>query len=97
MSKTILWQYNDFIKSRKEKLVNMLISEIIFLRTKIKKAQNDNEIKELKIALDKLEYLLKKLKETGFNLPEADFDKVIMLIYRIFKNVAEKLENMIQY
>ncbi len=96
MNKTILWQYNDFIKSRKEKLVNMLISEIIFLKTKISKAQNDNEVKELKIALNRLEYLLRKLKETGSNLPETYFDKIIILIYGIFKNIAEKLENDIK-
>jgi hypothetical protein len=96
MNKTILWQYNDFIKSRKEKLVNMLISEIIFLKTKISKAQNDNEVKELKIALNRLEYLLRKLKETGSNLHETYFDKIIILIYGIFKNIAEKLENDIK-
>ncbi|MFW9829805.1 MAG: hypothetical protein ACFFEY_19715 [Candidatus Thorarchaeota archaeon] len=96
MSKTILWQYNDFNKSRKEKLVNMLISEIIFLKTKIINAQNYTEIKELEIALNKLEYLLKKLKETGSNLPETYFDKIIMLIHGIFKNIAEKLEANIQ-
>ena len=96
MSKTILWQYNDFIKSRKEKLVNMLISEIIFLKTKINKAQNDNEIKELKIALNKLEYLLNKLKEIGSNLLESDFDKIIMLIYGIFKDIAISLEDKVK-
>ena len=96
MSKTIVWQYNDFIKSRKEKLVNMLISEIIFLKTKINKAQNDNEIKELKIALNKLEYLLNKLKEIGSNLLESDFDKIIMLIYGIFKDIAISLEDKVK-
>ncbi len=92
MSKAIFWQYNGFIQSRKEKLVNMLISEIIFLKTNIKKAGNRIEIKELKIALDKLEYLLNKLKKFSSDIPETDFDKIIMLIYGIFKNIAEKLE-----
>jgi hypothetical protein len=93
MSKVLSWQYHDFIDSRKEKLVNMLISEIIFLKTNIRKRKNIDQIEELKIALDRLEYLLNKLKKDGSEVPETDFDKIIMLIYRIFRDIADKLEN----
>lgn len=92
MSKAIYWQYNEFIQSRKEKLVKMLISEIIFLKTNIQKVRNQTEIQELKIALDKLEFLLTKLEKVSSDIPETDFDKIIMLIYGIFKVIAEKLE-----
>lgn len=92
MSKAIIWQYNEFIQSRKEKLVNMLISEIIFLKTRFKRAKNRDEISYLRNALDKLDYLLNKLKENSSEMPEEDFDKILMLIYRIFKEIANKLE-----
>ena len=92
MSKTILWQYNKFVQSRKEKLVSMLISEIIFLKTRFKRAKNRDEISYLRTALDKLDYLLNKLKENSSEMPEEDFDKILMLIYHIFKNIANKLE-----
>ena len=92
MSKTILWEYNGFIQSRKEKLVNMLISEIIFLKTRVKRAKKRDEISYLRNALDKLDYLLNKLKENSSEMPEEDFDKILMLIYHIFKNIANKLE-----
>ncbi|MCK4381510.1 MAG: hypothetical protein KAW51_10260 [Candidatus Lokiarchaeota archaeon] len=92
MSKTILWQYNKFVQSRKEKLVSMLISEIIFLKTRFKRAKNRNEILYLKNALDKLDYLLNKLKDNSSEMPEEDFDKILMMIYHIFKNIANKLE-----
>lgn len=92
MSKTLLWQYNEFVQSRKEKIVNMLISEIIFLKARVKKANNKDEISYLKNALDKLDYLLNKLKNNSSDIPEGDFDKVIMLIYRIFKEIAYNLE-----
>ena len=92
MSKVAIWQYTDFIQSRKEKLTNMLISEIIFLKAKLKKPQNAGKINHLKYGLDKLEYLLNKLKIYGSDIPEKDFDKIIMLIYQIFKEIASNLE-----
>jgi hypothetical protein len=91
MSKTMIWQYQDFIKSRKEKLVNMLFSEIIFLKKKIKGTQKEQQMKQLDIALNRLEFLLNKLKFYGSDIPEKDFDKIIKLIYGIFKDITERL------
>jgi flagellin-specific chaperone FliS len=92
MSKVILWQYNEFVQSRKEKLVNMLISEIIFLKTRAKRAINKDEISYLNTALDKLDYLLNKLKDNSSDMPEEDFDKIIIIVYNIFKEITNKLE-----
>jgi len=97
MSKAIFWQYNQLVESRKEKLANMLISEIIFLKTRVKRANNKDEISYLKNALDKLDYLLNKLKNNSSDMPEGDFDKIIMLIYQIFKDVADNLEENIKF
>ena len=96
MSKAIIWQYNEFIQSRKEKLVNMLLSEIIFLKTRFNKAKNKNEIYYLKKALDKLDYLLNNLKKNSAEIQEEDFDKILMLIYRTFKDIADNLEGEIR-
>ena len=74
----------------------MLISEIIFLKTRFKRAKNKDEMYYLKNALDKLEFLLNKLKKYSFEMPEEDFDKIIMLIYRIFKEIADNLEQDIR-
>jgi len=37
MSKVIKWQYPDLFEPRREKLVNLLLSEIIFLKSHLKK------------------------------------------------------------
>lgn len=95
MSKAIFWQFNEFLQSRKEKLVNMLISEIIFLKTRVKRAKNNNEMNYLQKALDKLDYLLNKLIKYSYNMPEEDFDKIIMIIYKIFKEITDNLEGEI--
>jgi len=92
MSKAVFWQYNSFIKSRKEKLTKMLISEIIFLKAKLRKNKDVGEINHLKYGLDKLDYLLNKLKKYGSDIPEKDFDKILMFIYQIFKDIALNLE-----
>ncbi|MFX1600056.1 MAG: hypothetical protein ACFFB6_05615 [Promethearchaeota archaeon] len=96
MSKAIMWQYNEFIHSRKEKLVNILISEIIFLKIHYDRAKNKNEIYYLKNALDKLNYLVNKLKKNSSDLSENDFDKVLLVIYRIFKDISDNLEREIR-
>ena len=70
----------------------MLISEIIFLKTRVKSAKNRDESSYLKKALDKLDYILNKLRDNSSEMPEKDFDKIIMLIYHIFKDIAENLE-----
>jgi hypothetical protein len=95
MSKALFWQYNDFIQSRKEKLVNMLISEIIFLKARFERTNNKEEVNFLKNALDKLEYLSNKLKKYSIDMSEEDFDKIIMLIYHIFKEIADNIERKI--
>ena len=96
MSKAIIWQYNEFIQSRKEKLVKMLISEIIFLKTRFNKTNNKAQMNHLEKALDKLDYLLNQLKNNSSDMPEGDFDKIIMIIYKIFKEIADNLEGGIR-
>lgn len=96
MSKAKFWQSTEFIQSRKEKLVNMLISEIIFLKTRINKTINEDQMKPLAKALDKLDYLLNMLKLDSSDMPEEDFDKIVMIIYKIFKDIVENLEGEIR-
>ncbi|MFW9988017.1 MAG: hypothetical protein ACFFC3_05120 [Candidatus Odinarchaeota archaeon] len=92
MSKSILWSDNKFFQPRKEILVNMLLSEIIFLKTRFERTRNKKEISYLKNGLDKLEFLLNNLKKNNSNMPKEDFDKIIMLIYHIFREITIKLE-----
>ncbi|MFX1378301.1 MAG: hypothetical protein ACFFA4_04340 [Promethearchaeota archaeon] len=96
MSKATIWQYKEFVQSRKEKIVNMLISEIIFLKSRFKRAQNKDELQSLKKALEKLDYLLNTLKSKSSIISEEDFDKIVMLIYQIFKDIADNLEQTIK-
>ncbi len=91
MSKVIKWQYSDFFEPRREKLVNILLSEIIFLKSHIKKSNISNKNQCLEIALDKLEYLLDTLKKSDIDLSDKDFDKVIMIIYHVFEEITNKL------
>ena len=89
MSRVINWQYDDLFRSRKEKLINMLISEIIFLKNK---SRSTNKQEFIEKALIKLEYLLNVLNRNNTDLSEKDFNKVILLIYNIFRGITEKLE-----
>lgn len=92
MSKVIKWQYSDFFEPRREKLVNLLLSEIIFLKSHLKKLTLNEKTGGIEIALDKLDYLLNMLKNNDTELSDKDFDKVVLIIYQIFKEIVNKLE-----
>jgi len=91
MSKVIKWQYSDFFEPRREKFVNILLSEIIFLKSHIKKSNISKKNQYLEIGLDKLEYLLNTLKKSDIDLSDKDFDKVVMIIYHVFEEITNKL------
>jgi hypothetical protein len=92
MSKVIKWQYPDFFEPRREKLVNLLLSEIIFLKSHLKKLTLNENTGGIETALDKLDYLLNTLKNNDTELNDKDFDKVVLIIYQIFKEIVNKLE-----
>ena len=92
MSKVIKWQYSDFFEPRRDKLVNLLLSEIIFLKSHLKKLKLNEKTGGIEIALDKLDYLLNTLKNNDTELSDKDFDKVVLIIYQIFKEIINKLE-----
>ncbi|MHA2326283.1 MAG: hypothetical protein ACXACB_12830, partial [Promethearchaeota archaeon] len=62
------------------------------LKTKLNNTNDSNEENYLKYGLDKLEYLLNKLEKYSQDIPETDFDKIILFIYQIFKDLAQSLE-----
>jgi len=92
MSETIILHYNEFIQSRKVKLIDILVSEIIFLKSNFKKAKNKDDLDHLEYALEKLEDILIKLKHYSSNMQEKDVDKIILVIYRLFKDISTNLE-----
>ncbi len=92
MSKVIKWQYPDLFEPRRGKLVNLLLSEIIFLKSHLKKLTLNEQTGSIELALDKLDYLLNILKNFDTELSDKDFDKVIQIIYHIFQEIVNKLE-----
>jgi len=93
MSKVQKWQFNDLFESRRDKLINLLLSEIIFLKSKCKKVSNKNNEEYLEIALKKLDFTLNVLKNYEHELNDHDYDKIIQIIYNIFRDTSDKLEN----
>ncbi len=92
MSKVIKWKYADFFQSRREKLINLLFSEIIFLNSHINKSKILNEQQYLRNALNKLEYTLNFLKNFEKDLSDKEFDKFIKVIYEIIKEIVVNIE-----
>ena len=47
----------------------------------------------LEIALHKLDFTLNVLKNYEYELNDKDYDKIILIIYNIFRDTLDKLEN----
>ncbi len=92
MSKVIKWKYADFFQSRREKLINLLFSEIIFLKSHVNKSKILNEQQYLRNALNNLEYTLNFLKNFEKDLSDKEFDKFVKVIYEIIKEIVVNIE-----
>lgn len=91
MSKVINWQENYSFQSRKEKIANIIINEIIFLKHK-SRANEDQAFIEL--ALNRLEYLVNAIKSKEIDLNEKDYNHIILIFYNIFRDITESIDFM---
>ncbi len=89
MSKALKWQDTDFFQSSNEKSANIIISEIIFLKHKLK--TNGDQV-FIRLVLDKLEYLLNTIKSRENNITEKDFNNILRIIYNIFRDITESID-----
>ncbi|MFX1314007.1 MAG: hypothetical protein ACFFHD_15555 [Promethearchaeota archaeon] len=92
MSKVTKWQYNDIFEPRREKLINMLLCEIIFLKSQLKQSKSKNQEYYLNIALNKLEFVLKILKKSEKDISDMEFDRIIKVVYEVFKEIVINIE-----
>jgi hypothetical protein len=92
MSKVIKWQYNDLFGSRRDKLINLLLTETIFLKGRRKYLSDTCNEEYLEIAFDKLDFLLNALMNYDHDLNDNDFNKIILIIYNILREIIEKIE-----
>jgi len=92
MSKVNKMQLWDSQQTRRTKVITMLLSEIIFLRANLKKAECRNDQMAIIKALNKLEYILDTLESNESGLSDEEFDKFIILVYKIFRTIVNELE-----
>ena len=96
MSKVEKWQLSDFYQSRREKIISLLLGEIIFLKSHIKQIHSVNQQCQFEAGLEKIDYILGLLKKTEEELPEDTFDKLINLVYNILKEIVIELEKELE-
>jgi len=92
MSKVLKYNNVEIFQDRREKIVKLLLSEILFLKQQSKKHQIENKYPIINIALNKLDYLLNILIKKETDLTEAEFNKMILLVHDIIQDIASYLE-----
>jgi len=92
MSQLDKWQFREFYHSDREKVIQILTSEIIFLDHCLSKVKKRKEKKIINQAYKNLERLLNEQSEQIFvNMPEKDYENVISSIFEIFNKVITQL------
>jgi len=92
MSQLYRWQFKDFFQNDREKIIQLLISEIVFLNHCFNKAKKRKERKIIKKTCKKLEKLLiAQQGQLDVNLSEEDYKNVILIIIQAFNKGINKL------
>ena len=92
MSQLEKWQFREFFQNDREKIIQILTSEIIFLNHCLNQVNKRKEINGIKRAKNKLEKLLNaQLKQITFNISEKDYENIILTIFKTLNKVVNKL------
>ncbi|MFX1337353.1 MAG: hypothetical protein ACFFDK_01945 [Promethearchaeota archaeon] len=92
MSQLYKWEFKEFFQNDREKLIQLFISEIVFLNQCLIKAKKRQERKIIKKNCRKLEKLLitqQRLIEV--NLSDEEYKIVILMIIQGFNKIVNKL------
>ena len=92
MSQLDKWQFREFYYNDREKIIQILTSEIIFLEHCLIKVKKRKEKKIIKKAYRKLERLLNvQLEQMHDNMSKKDYDNITSIIFQIFNKVVNDL------
>ena len=92
MSQLYKWQFKEFFNNGREKIIQLLLSEIVFLNHCLNKAKKRKEKKIIKEACETLEELLiAQQRQFYVNLLEEDSKNVILIIIQAFNRVVNKI------
>ena len=92
MSQLYKWQFKEFFNNGREKIIQLLLSEIVFLNHCLNKAKKRKEKKIIKEACETLEELLiAQQRQFYVNLLEEDYKNVILIIIQAFNRVVNKI------
>lgn len=92
MSQLYKWQFKEFFNNGREKVIQLLLSEIVFLNHCLNKAKKRKEKKIIKEACETLENLLiAQQRQFYINLSEEDYKNIILIIIQVFNKVVNKI------
>ncbi|HEY0089396.1 MAG TPA: hypothetical protein VGB37_11170 [Candidatus Lokiarchaeia archaeon] len=91
MKQRIDLYYKEFFRN-KEKIVLMLINEIIFLNHCLNKSNNQKVTRIIVDAISQLEELLDRLNDNLNNiLSKKEFNNLILKSYEIFNGIVQEI------
>jgi hypothetical protein len=92
MSEIMNWEFKVLFSNNREKIIQLLISELIFLEECFKKARNKKERDIIKNTHKKIEeILIAQQKNVDNILSEKDYENLITRIYHLLNNIVERI------
>lgn len=95
MNNMIKWQFKESFPNHRERIIQFLICELIFLDKNINLMQNEKEKKLLSNSYKKIENLLDTQQKDIFRvLSKKEYERIVKQVYKILKKISNNIEQV---
>ena len=93
MNNMIKWQFKESFPNNRERIIQFLICELIFLDKRINLMQINKEKSLIKDSYEKIENLLEtQQKDINKVLSKKEYEKILILVYKMLKKISINIE-----
>ncbi len=95
MNNIMRWQFKESFSNNRERIIQFLICELIFLDKRINLMQNEKEKKLIRDSYRKIENLLDtQQRDINKVLSKKDYEKIVILVYKMIKKISNNIEQV---
>ncbi|MFX1340661.1 MAG: hypothetical protein ACFFDK_18770 [Promethearchaeota archaeon] len=92
MNNMVKWQFKESFPSNRERMIQFLICELIFLDKRINLMQNEKEKKLMRDLFEKIENLLDiQQKDINRVLSKKEYERIINQVYKMLKKISNNI------
>ena len=95
MNNMIKWQFKESFPNNRERIIQFLICELIFLDKRINLMQINKEKSLIKDSYEKIENILEtQQKDINNVLSKKEYERIVNLVYKMLKKISNNIEHV---